>query len=238
MTDLRKCHARPRLRSMERGARSGPHGNSFIADDAGEGMSSNATSRRSGGLLDALDCSPWALPQAARGVPRAMPGRSTPRRSASAGTIRHGPWCRACWRRCSSRSSSSASAWSCASCRRARAWPPRPVGRGQDLRALRDHDHRCDLGEGGLRPVSVCAGLLLGGRRSACWSWHCTPPISSALVTGCADARAADAARAGRLCHLRLQRRPVPAEAAGGAPRRDQWPSAATRRPAARELAE
>ena len=32
------------------------------------------------------------------------------------------------------------------------------------LVALRDHDHRLDLGEGGLRPLAVRAGLLLGRR--------------------------------------------------------------------------
>ena len=38
------------------------------------------------------------------------------------------------------------------------------VDRGQDLPALRHHDHRLDLGARSLRPLSVRAGLLLGGR--------------------------------------------------------------------------
>ena len=38
------------------------------------------------------------------------------------------------------------------------------VDRRQDAAALHHHDHRLDLGKGGLRPLSVRAGLLLGRR--------------------------------------------------------------------------
>ena len=98
--------------------------------------------------------------------------------------------------------------------RPATAWPRDRLGRGQDPRALHDHDHRRDLGKGGVRPLSVCRRPSSGRTCSACSCWRCTPPISSALFSGALDAARADAAGAGRLCGLRRQRHAVRPEAA------------------------
>ena len=76
------------------------------------------------------------------------------------------------------------------------------LGRGQDRRALRHHDHRLDLGDGGLRPLPVRAGLLLGRRvqHARAGAAH---GLSRRAADRLGDAAAADAARAGRLCDLR-----------------------------------
>ena len=91
------------------------------------------------------------------------------------------------------------------------------LGRRQDAAALHHHDHRLHLGEGGLRPLPVRAGLLLGRRvqHAGAGAAHRLP--RGAVRPTALDAARADAAGAGRLRGLRDQRRAVPAEAARGA---------------------
>ena len=83
------------------------------------------------------------------------------------------------------------------------------------LAALHHHDHRLDLGKGSLRALPVRAGLLLGRRGQ-----HARAGAAHRLSGG-ADLRLPFASRADavgprRLCRLRDQRRPVPAQAARG----------------------
>ena len=114
-----------------------------------------------------------------------------------------GRWSRASSRRCSSWCSCQPRAGAALSWRPARASRPRPSSVVvKTLRALRDHGHRRDLGEGGVRPLPVRAGLLLGRRVQ-----HAGARAAHRLSRRrCARARSTprpDASRAGGLCDLR-----------------------------------
>ena len=113
-------------------------------------------------------------PPARRAGPLYTAGGAPPPRR-----LRLDRWSRACSRRSSSWSSWSASAWCCATSRPARASALATVSIVvKTLVALHDHDHRLDLGEGGLRPLPVRAGRSSGRTWSACSCWRCTRPTS------------------------------------------------------------